>query len=211
MLNFSAAYVKSAPRYAAMLLVGHLGKKGGKSQYRGLGSIDIFAAARSVMTVGRFDADENMRAMVHNKSNLASAGVPQAFGLDPINGFCWLGECDTSIDELLNGKKGNKPENQFVKASWLIEKSLMNSTAVAAADIIQAAEEQGISEKTLKRAKSELGVISVKKNGRWFWQMPIEVEFTDCNPKNEECQESQEGHVSSVTSLSLLKFESEAV
>ena len=75
----------------AVLLVGHLHKKGGKAAYRGLGSVDIYAAARSVLTVGRIPVDENMRAIVHNKSNLSSAGVPQAFGLDPAGGFTWLG------------------------------------------------------------------------------------------------------------------------
>ena len=38
----------------------------------------------------------------------------------------------------------------------------------AAVDIMEMAEEQGISEKTLKRAKAELGVISVKRNGKWY-------------------------------------------
>ena len=37
----------------AVVVIGHLNKGMGKSQYRGLGSIDIQAAARSVLTVGR--------------------------------------------------------------------------------------------------------------------------------------------------------------
>jgi hypothetical protein len=37
----------------AVVIVGHLKKGTSKSQYRGLGSIDIQAAARSVITVGR--------------------------------------------------------------------------------------------------------------------------------------------------------------
>lgn len=43
-----------------IVIIGHLNKKGGKAQYRGLGSIDIYAAARSVLTVGRIGEDENM-------------------------------------------------------------------------------------------------------------------------------------------------------
>ena len=66
----------------AVVIVGHLNKNGsGKATYRGLGSIDIFATARSVMTVGKTDADRFLRIMVHNKSNLAPAGPPQSFGL----------------------------------------------------------------------------------------------------------------------------------
>jgi hypothetical protein len=59
----------------AIVLISHLIKKGGAAQYRGLGSIDIYAAARSVLTVGKLplDGDYNsvrasaldMRAFCH--------------------------------------------------------------------------------------------------------------------------------------------------
>jgi hypothetical protein len=39
---------------------------------------------------------------------------------------------------------------------------------VAAVEIMPKAEEQGISKKTLKRAKSALGVISIKRDGQWY-------------------------------------------
>ena len=71
----------------AVLLVGHLHKAGGKSQYRGLGSVDIFAAARSVLTVGRIPMDDRMRVVINNKNNLSPAGAPQAFGIDPAGSF----------------------------------------------------------------------------------------------------------------------------
>ena len=96
----------------AVLLVGHLHKKGGAPQYRGLGSIDIYAAARSVMTVGKIPLDETMRAIVHNKSNLSAPGASQAFGMDSAGGFCWLGEYDIGIDEILNGIKNRRANSQ---------------------------------------------------------------------------------------------------
>jgi len=136
--------------HCAIVIIGHLNKKGGKVQYRGLGSIDIFAAARSVLTVGRINIDENMRAVAHGKSNLAPPGPSLAFGLDPIGGFSWLGEHDITIDELLGNKK-QQPEGQFSKARRLIETALANGP-VPAVDMMQMAEEQGISAKTLHRA-----------------------------------------------------------
>ena len=151
----------------AILLVGHLHKKGGQSQYRSLGSIDIFAAARSVLTVGKTNMGDDIRAIVHNKSNLAPIGVSQAFGLDPVGGFCWMGEYDITIDELLGGA-AKVPKDQLSRACNLI-KSTLAYGAVAAVEIMLKAEEQGISEKTLKRAKSALGVISIKRGGQWFW------------------------------------------
>ena len=47
----------------AVILVGHLNKaKGNKANYRGLGSIDFQAAARSVLVVGRLKDKQNIRA-----------------------------------------------------------------------------------------------------------------------------------------------------
>ena len=174
----------------AVLLVGHLNKKGGKPAYRGLGSNDIFAAARSVLTVGRIDDD--IRAVVHNKSNLAPLGASQAFGLDPVDGFTWLGKYDIGIDELLNDKK-KAPDNQFSKARRLIETALAHGP-VAAVEIMQMAEEQGISVKTLNRAKSALGVISIKRHNRWYWELPVEVECTKVAQDGQDGQDGQQGH-----------------
>jgi hypothetical protein len=175
----------------AVLLVGHLNKKGGKAQYAGLGSIDIYAAARSVMTVGCTGIDENIRAVVHNKSNLAFAGKSQAFGLDPISGFNWLGDCDTTIDEVLG--KGKKPESQFAKARRFIETTLA-SRPVPAVEVMEMAEEQGISLSTLNRAKEALGAISIKQGEQWFWVLPIEAECREVYQDTQHSQDSQTQH-----------------
>jgi len=192
----------------AIVIIGHLNKKGGKSQYRGLGSIDIYAAARSVLTVGRIDIDESMRAVVHNKSNLAPLGVSLVFGLDPVGGFCWMGEHDIGIDELL-GRKKQPQENQFTRARILIERTLRNGP-VLAVEIMQKAEDQGISEKTLNRAKSALGVISVKRGGQWFWEMPFEIVVTEFKD-SQHGQDTQDGHDANMTALTIFKDETEAV
>lgn len=55
-----------------IVLIGHMNKNsGGKVAYRGMGSIDFFAVARSVLLVGRVKGQENRRAMVQIKNNLA--------------------------------------------------------------------------------------------------------------------------------------------
>jgi hypothetical protein len=139
--------------------------------------------------VGRLGVDDDIRAMVHNKSNLSSPGVSQAFGFDPADGFCWLGEHDIDIDELLGNKK-KQPENQFAKARRLIETALANGP-VAAVDMEQLAEEQGISFKTFKRAKDALGVISFQRGRVWYWEIPIEVEYQGCSPEGQTASEVQ--------------------
>ena len=80
---------------------------GGQSAYRGLGSIDFRAAARSVLLIGRVKREPNVRVIVHDKSSLAPEGKPIAFCLDPETGFSWIGEYDITADELLSGAGGN--------------------------------------------------------------------------------------------------------
>lgn len=171
----------------AVLLIGHFHKQGNSPQYRGLGSIDIYNAARSVLTVGRIAWEDDMRAIVQNKSNLSAPGVSQAYTFNQSGGFAWLGDYEITVEELLKGKRKQKegqdtvqPENQSAKARRLIETALSNGL-VSAGDIERLAEENDISMKTFNRVKSDLGVVSVSKNGRWFWQMPIDAEYTEIN------------------------------
>jgi RecA-family ATPase len=49
-----------------ILCIAHLNKRGGKSQYRTLGSIDITAIARSVLTIGKYPDDEEIRVVIHS-------------------------------------------------------------------------------------------------------------------------------------------------
>ena len=183
----------------AMVVIGHLNKNGGKAAYRGLGSIDIYAAARSVLTVGRIPLDGNcnnfrasaqdMRAVVHGKSNLAAPGVSLAFGLDDNGGFTWLGDYDVTLDEILNAKPNR--DSQFDRAKRLIKNALVNGAATAS-DITERAVADGISQKTLNRAKSALGVISTKRGGQWYWDLPIDAEYSEVG-QNEAAQDGQEG------------------
>ena len=83
----------------AIVLVGHMNKmQGVKSAYRGLGSIDFRAAARSVLLVGRSKDDEQVRVVVHDKSSLAPEGKSILFSLHSDTGFSWSGFCDTTAN-----------------------------------------------------------------------------------------------------------------
>ena len=66
----------------AVILIGHLNKAaGGQSAYRGLGSIDFRAAARSVLLIGRVKREPNVRVIVHDKSSLRRRASPLPFAL----------------------------------------------------------------------------------------------------------------------------------
>ena len=96
----------------AIVLVRHMNKAAGnKAAYRGMGSIDFFAVARSVLLVGRVEGEANIRAVVQIKNNLAAFGHPKAFELSE-DGFHWLGDYEITVDEVLGGiaPKANKLE-----------------------------------------------------------------------------------------------------
>lgn len=97
----------------AIVLIGHMNKaSGSKSTYRGLGSIDFQATARSVLVVGRIKVDTSLRVIAHDKSSLAPEGSSIAFRMDKDNGFTWEGICDITVEELLSGEsRGQKTKD----------------------------------------------------------------------------------------------------
>ena len=167
----------AAQTNCAIVCICHLNKSGGKSQYRTLGSIDISAIARSVLTVGKLPDDEEIRCFVHGKSNLTAPGKSQAFAFGADSRLEWLGDYPITLDELLDGKRSPKKQqekqpSQLDIASQFITTAISNGVS-AAAEIKTLAEGAGISKNTLDRAKSALGVKSVKYGNNWHWAIPL--------------------------------------
>ena len=102
--NMTKRLAALAEKYkCAIILIGHMNKAAGnKAAYRGMGSIDFYAVARSVLLVGRVEGEPNIRAMVQIKNNLAEFGHAKAFRLSE-EGFRWLGDYEITADEVLGG------------------------------------------------------------------------------------------------------------
>lgn len=112
----------------AILIIGHMNKANGtKGLYRGLGSIDIAAAVRSILLVGRDKENENTRIMAHIKSSLSTEGFPIAFELDKDSGFRWIGFYDISVDDLLNGTRPDREQTKEMQALSLITEMLRDN------------------------------------------------------------------------------------
>ena len=141
----------------AILLIGHLNKAAGmQSLQRGLGSIDIAAAVRSVMFIGKLKHDPTMRILTHEKSSLAPPGASLAFSLGDEGGFRWVGEYDITADEMLSGIEPQR-ETKTQQAKDLICTLLARGKQVLSEDIDKAALERGIPGRTVRDAKRELG------------------------------------------------------
>ena len=154
----------------AVILIRHLNKmQGQKSGHRGMGSVDFQAAARSVLLVGRTKEDPQLRIVVPDKSSLAPEGESIAFALDPEQGFQWKGYCAYNAEELLGGST-----KQVQTKTMQAEETLRNllDKPAPAEEILRRITAVGISERTLMTAKKNLGVLSEKRGGQWFWRLP---------------------------------------
>ena len=150
----------------AVILVGHMNKAQGlKAGYRGLGSIDFRAAARSVLLVGRTKDDPSVRIMAQDKNSLAPEGRSMSFALGE-DGFRWLGCVDATVDDVLCGMA--RAESKTVQMENALRELLEDGDGIPSDELAAYAESLGISERTLKIAKKNLGVASERRGGRWF-------------------------------------------
>ena len=171
--NMTKRLAALAEKYkCAIILIGHMNKAAGnKAAYRGMGSIDFYAVARSVLLVGRVEGEPNIRAMVQIKNNLAEFGHAKAFRLSE-EGFRWLGDYEITADEVLGGyaPKINKLE----QAKDLLRELSKELEKVESNSIYDMAKEQNISKRTLENAKREMWIRAKRENGSWYWPLDRE-------------------------------------
>ena len=126
----------------AIVLIGHLNKSSGtQSTYRGLGSIDIMAAVRSLIFIGKVRKDPTTRVLIHEKSSLAPPGETMAFKLGDEEGFRWVGAYEISADELLDGKEGKATETKLERGAKLIQELLVDKNEISIRELDDKAKE----------------------------------------------------------------------
>lgn len=161
----------------AIILIGHMNKaSGSKSTYRGLGSIDIQATARSVLLVARLRDKPNIRIMAHDKSSLAPAGDVIGFEMTEDNGMVCIGPYDITIDELLSGNEGRGKKKLDIAENF-IKEYFGSNKVIPSNEIMMEAAKRSIKRNTLLSAKKKLGITSDKEKAEdgtiyWTWIMP---------------------------------------
>lgn len=158
----------------AVVLIGHMSKTNGKKNvYRGLGSIDIAAVARSILMISRDSDDPETRYMFPVKSSLAPEGAAIGFRFDRDTGFKWLGVCEpnVSVDDIpLSGHVGKIHDVSELIANMLADGEMPS------AEILERMSMYGVSDRTVYKVKRLLGIVSYRKGRVWYWRLHTESE-----------------------------------
>jgi RecA/RadA recombinase len=155
----------------AVVIIGHMNKaSGSKGLYRGLGSIDIAAAARSVLLIGRLKENPTIRVMTQLKNSLAPEGRSVAFELAEEGRLRWIGYYDVTADDLLNGSPPVE-EGKREQAQNLL-REMLETTSMSCVEVYSKLRLQGISERTVDTAKRLLNIKSLKQSDGWYWTLP---------------------------------------
>lgn len=143
---------------AAIVLIGHLNKNAGtQANYRGLGSVDISAAVRSILLVGKVEKEQNkdIRVVIQTKSSLAPKPTPVAFSLENDN-LEWIGEYEITEQELMSGKAGTQKETKLYQAIKLIRKLLTERKVMYVTDLDAEGRHLKISDRTMRDARRKI-------------------------------------------------------
>ncbi|MBA2715246.1 MAG: AAA family ATPase, partial [Rubrobacteraceae bacterium] len=179
---------------AAVLVVRHLNKAAANNPlYRGGGSIGIIGAARMAFVVGKDPQDENRRVLASTKNNLSMPPASLMFGLEEAESGSvrvnWLGQSEVSAKDILATPQDQEHADARSEAVEFLNEVLVDGP-VAASQVKEEAEDAGISERTLARAKKAVGVISYREGeagkrgkGQWLWKLPV-VDLVDGDIKD---------------------------
>ena len=156
----------------AVLLIGHLNKNESANElYRGLGSIDVAAAARSILQVDADFNDGETRILHQIKSSLAPRGRDIRFRVSDTGGVVWLEDCDEFA-------AGSVSESQVVDSLRTKQETAIDIIRKALTEgprpfneMVKLADAAEISMKTMTIVKKEMGVRSIRKKGQWFWTL----------------------------------------
>lgn len=160
---------------AAVLAIRHLRKmKADKAIYQGAGAIDVIGVARCGLLVAQDPNDPSLKVIAHSKHNLSERMASLTYrlsgggeGRQPR--FEWAGTSGLTADDLLGAGSGSGTNARKEAKDFLRE--VLADGERPAAEIQSMAEDEGFSERTLKRAKRDLGIASRLSKDKWLWRL----------------------------------------
>jgi len=160
----------------AVVAIRHLNKStAGDPINRGGGSIGIIGAARSGLLLATDPQQSEVRVLASVKSNLGPPPQSLSFRVETFDGVPlveWLGGSDHTAESLLAAPPPPEDRNAKQEAVEFLSEELRDGQREAT-QLMQSAKKLGIAERTLKRAKGDLGVKSARGDGKkWYWFLP---------------------------------------
>lgn len=174
----------TAEKYrCAVILIGHMNKGGTTNPlYRGLGSIDIAAIARSVLMISRDESNPNLRYMYPIKSSLAPEGQAIAFSFKISGGIEWQGRYNINLSDLTDSTAVKKSKLEKARAKIL---QMLEEEPRPTKEILYELTKIGIGNRTAEKAKQELKIKAYRSGGCWYWKMSEEIDNTGI-PSNDD-------------------------
>jgi AAA domain-containing protein len=159
-------------RQCCILFLRHISKRGpGRPALRGL--TEISATLRTEFLAGASPDTPSQPALLQIKSNLGPLAPPLSYTIDDAGCFYWTGLSKITREDMLAERPtgAGLPLRKFA-GEWLREYLQNGSQTQGTTEI--AAEREGVCIRTLRRAKFDLGVRSVKDGikGVWYWSLP---------------------------------------
>lgn len=160
----------------AILLIEHLNKmKGLKAIQRGLGSVDITGAARSVLLLSKPKSDEPEVYLAAVKNNVGEMGQTLVFIAEEGRLF-FEGTSSLTADELVDQNDVSDVRPTKVKeVEQMLRNYFSKRESIPSTDAEAFFNSKGYSTRTLKRAKANLGVGSELRDHVWYYTRPKDM------------------------------------
>ena len=156
----------------AILIISHLNKDDAKKLiYRTTGSQSYVNMARAVWAIAEDEETEDRRFLMPVKQNLSKKPPALAFSITNGQGIVFEKEPVKVIADQVFGTEDQRYERSQLDEAKTFLFDLLELGSVRANEIFKEAHQAGISEKTLRRAKSALNVLAIQtyEEGNRFW------------------------------------------
>ncbi len=190
----------------AIVLVRHVGKSKGLGDPRaaGLYSIEWRAAARSVLLCGSDPDNPHDKALTQHKNNLRPLADSIGYRIvehppgSKVSRAEWTGASRLTARRILAQAGDEDEKAERINAEDFL-KDLLKDVEVKASEVMADAQKNGISERTLHRAKARLGIKSRSEGFRpkvWYWRLPdFDDPASGQSVATEDCQNADSGNL----------------
>lgn len=181
----------------AVILIGHMNKtEGGKQLYRGLGSIEIPAVARSVLLIERLQEGSAVRSFRQIKNSIDYEGDSLNFEINGDGKINWIGPSGDDDENIVEQSRSHRPSP---KHDLIIDKMTewLSESDLTCTEVYERAKDLDIGMRTVNKVKAEMHVKSIRTENGWYWHLDREakvpdLETGDRNGKKQEISKSIE-------------------